>query len=182
MNGDYIVKSTREAKAAFGVKCSKFAGAVTVEILKAALANESIPTSPRDVFVRGIPVEIDLVVPRQGAKPALGLLYEPGQVAAALEIKNSGSFGESTLEKIRKDFAICQEAGIRYAYVTLEERRSYRWAASTELLGCHCFTLAWHKVTGGPIEPTEDWVGLVKFLRQCLAEAQSPKIAMPPSL
>ena len=168
MNGEYIVTTTRKAKAAFGGKCSKFAGAVTVEILKAALAKESIPTSSRDVFVRGIPVEVDLLVPRQGEKPALGLLYEPRQVAAALEIKNSGSFGRGTLEKIRRDFGLFREAGVCCAYVTLEERRSYRWAASAERLGYPCFTLAWHKVTGGPIETTEDWAALVEFLRRCL--------------
>lgn len=166
MKGDQVVTRARDLKAAFGVKCSKFAGAVSVEILKAALAEEGIPTSPRDVFVRGIPVEIDLVIPREGQEPTVGLLYEPEQVAAALEVKNSGSFGESTLKKVRHNFGRFRVAGIRCAYVTLEERRGYRWAASSDRLGFPCFTLAWHKTTGGPIEPTEEWVELVEFLRQ----------------
>jgi hypothetical protein len=168
VTGEQIVTRARDEKAAFGIKCSKFAGAVTVEILRAALTDEGIPVSPRDVFVRGIPVEIDLVVPRPKQEPLWGLLYEPGQVAAALEIKNTGTFGENSLAKIRRDFGHFREAGISCAYVTLEERRSYRWAASTEVLGFSCFTLAWHAFTGGPIEPTEAWVELVKFLRKCI--------------
>jgi hypothetical protein len=127
MKGDQVVTRVRNLKAAFGVKCSKFTGAVSVEILKPALAEEGIRTSPRNVFVRGIPVEVDLVIPREGQKPAVRLLYEPQQIAAALEVKNSDSFGESTLKKVRHDFGRLREANIRCAYVTLEERRSYRW-------------------------------------------------------
>jgi hypothetical protein len=167
MDGERLITMAREAKIAFGVKCSKFAGAVTVEILKAALLAEGIPTSPRDVFVRGIPVEIDLVVPRHGQQPVLGLLYEPQQVAVVLEVKNSGSFGSDAVEKIRNDFSRCREVGIACAYVTFEERRRHPWAASAERLGAPCFTLAWHRTSGGPIEATQEWADLLKFLQQC---------------
>jgi hypothetical protein len=70
MDGEHIMVMARETKAAFGAKCSEFAGAVAVQILRDALAEQGIPTSPRDVFVRGIPLEIDLVVPRPGRQPA----------------------------------------------------------------------------------------------------------------
>ena len=168
MNGKWVVTTARQEKTRFGVKYSKFAGAVSVEILRVALAGEGIATSSRDVFVRGVPLEIDVLVPRGGQTPSLGLLYEPDQVAAALEVKNSGSFGEGTLEKVRRDFGRLREVGIRGAYVTLEERHGYKWAASNERLGFPCFTLAWHRQSAGAFDLTEDWIELLKFLRQCM--------------
>ena len=170
MRGEEIVDKARKAKKDFGANCpKKFAGAVAIEILRAALNDEGIVTSPRDVFVRGVPVEVDLIVPYKDEKPFLGLLYEPKQVAVALEVKKSGSFGEGALDKIRFDFARLREAGIRCAYVTFEERQSYRWKATTENLGFPCFTLAWHKKTDGPLEPTQEWERLVGFLREVVA-------------
>jgi hypothetical protein len=168
MSGEELVTAARSASNDFGVKCSKFSGAVTVELLKRALEEEGIPTSARDVFVRGVPVEIDLVIPRRGEKPSLGLVYEPRQVAVALEIKKTGSFGEQTLQTVRNNFTLLSERKVTYAYVTLEERKNYRWAASEKNLGFRCFTFAWHKATHGPLETTEDWASLVKFLRECL--------------
>ncbi|MBI4178422.1 hypothetical protein HY522_03230 [bacterium] len=167
MTGLEVVNKAREAKQRFGAKCSKFAGAVAVEIVKSALLEQGIPTSPRDVFVRGIPVEVDLVVPRDGQEPALALLYERTQVAAVVEVKTTGSFGESTLSKIRQDFSRFQENGLPYAYVTLEERRGYRWALTTDRMGFPCFTLAWHSVMNGPVDPTEEWLAFIRFLREC---------------
>jgi|HubBroStandDraft_6_1064221.scaffolds.fasta_scaffold668781_2 hypothetical protein len=62
MTGEEIVTKAWEECDAFG-KCGKFAGAATVEILKQALADEGLPTSVRDVFIKGLPVEWDIVVP-----------------------------------------------------------------------------------------------------------------------
>jgi hypothetical protein len=84
-------------------------------------------------------------------------------------VKKSGSFGQPTLEKLQHGFSLYREAGICCAYVTLEERRGYRWAASPQQIGGSCFALGWHRTTDGPIEPTEDWGRLLLFLRQCLA-------------
>lgn len=170
MRGEEIVEKARKAKKDFGAHCpKKFAGAVVVEILRAALNDEGILTSPRDVFVRGVPVEIDLIVPYKGEQPCLGLLYEPNHVAVALEVKKSGLFGEHALTTIRSNVAWLREAGIRCAYVTFEERQSYRWKATTENLGVPCFTLAWHEKTDGPLQPTQDWEHLVAFLRELVA-------------
>jgi hypothetical protein len=70
MTGEEIVMQAWSASEAFG-KCGKFAGAATVEIVKQALADEGLPTSVRDVFIKGLPVEWDLVVPRPLAEPSL---------------------------------------------------------------------------------------------------------------
>jgi hypothetical protein len=57
--------------------------------------------------------------------------------------------------------------GIACAYLTLEERRGFRWAVSSERIGYPCFTLGWHKATGGPFEATAEWDQLVLFLENC---------------
>jgi hypothetical protein len=169
MTGEEIVRQARNASKGFQLRSSKFSGAMTAELMKRVLADEGIATSARDVFIRGIPLEIDLIVPYRGEEPSLGLLYEPRQVAAALEIKKMGAFGELTLQTIRKNFHQLRELGVACAYVTLEERKNYRHAASEDNLGFPCFTLAWHKVMDGPLEETRDWDRLLAFLRQCVS-------------
>jgi hypothetical protein len=58
MTGEEVVTQAWDACDAFG-KCGKFAGAATVEVVKQALADEGLPTSVRDVFIKGLPVEWD---------------------------------------------------------------------------------------------------------------------------
>jgi hypothetical protein len=100
MTGQDIVTQVWDATERFG-KCGEFGGAATVEIVKHALKQEGIVTSARDVFVRGVPLEIDLIIPHRGAQPSVGgILYEPLEVAVALEIKKSGCYGKQSLALI----------------------------------------------------------------------------------
>ena len=147
---------------------------MAAELMKRVLADEGIPTSARDVFIRGVPLEIDLIVPYRGEEPTLGLLYKPQQVAAALEIKKMGSFGERTLQTVRQNFNMLGELKVACAYVTLEERKSYRYKATEENLGGFpCFTLAWHKGIDGPLEDAQGWDGLLAFIRKCTSRGTS---------
>ncbi len=181
MTGEEIVRQARSASKSFQSTSRKFSGAMTAELMKRVLADEGIPTSSRDVFIWGVPLEIDLIVPYRGEKPTLSLLYEPRQVAAALEIKKMGSFGEKTLLTIRNNFNRFRELKVACAYVTLEERKSYRYRATEENLGGFpCFTLAWHKVMDGPVEDTHDWDKLLTFLRNCIAAGN--RAVGPPAL
>lgn len=166
MTGEEIVRQARDAGKGFQLKSRKFAGAVTAELMKKVLADEGILTSARDVFIRGVPFEIDLIVPYRGEEPTLGLLYEPEQVAAALEIKKTGTFGEQALENIRKNFGQLRKLNVKCAYVSLEERQSYLYKATKEKLDAECFIFAWHKVTDGPLEETPDWDRLLAFIRE----------------
>jgi len=170
MTGLQLVERARQLEATFGVKPpNNFSGAATVEILRAALSSKGNPVSSRNVFVRAVPVEVDLLVLRNTAEPFLGLLYEPQHVAVALEVKKTGTFGEDSLLKVKNDFGLLHKAGVSCAYVTFEERHGYRWAASKECLGFPCFTLAWHRKTAGPLEPTEDWERFLAYLKDSLA-------------
>jgi hypothetical protein len=177
MTGEEIVRQVRNASEGFQAKCRKFSGAVTVEIMKRVLEKEGITTSARDVFIRGIPLEIDLLVPYRGEEPTLGLLYEPRQVAVALEIKKSGSFAAQGIRTIRKNFKLLRGLKVACAYVTLEERESYRYKVTEKNIGgFRCFTLAWHKGTAMILEDTHQWDRLLTFLSEN-RDRQSPNAA-----
>src|ERR1035437_5440630 len=142
---------------------------MTIELVKRVLAHEGIATSARDVFVRGIPLEIDLIVPRRGQEPTLGLLYEPQQVAAALEIKKSGTFGRQSLQTIRRNFKQLRKHKVKCAYLTLEERKTYRYKETRKNIGGFpCFTLAWH-MGQDELTETRHWENFLTFLRQRLS-------------
>jgi hypothetical protein len=161
MTGEEIVRQVRDASDGFQVTSRKFAGAVTAELMKTFLADEGIATSARDVYIRGLPI-----VPRRGQKATFGLVYEPEQVAAALEVKKSGSFGEPTLLAIRNNFIRLRALKVKCAYVAIEERKTYCWKATKQNIGGFpCFTLCWHK--GETLIETQDWTRLLAFLRKC---------------
>jgi hypothetical protein len=167
MTGEEIVMKARNECARFGT-CGKFAGAATVEIMKQALAEEGIATSVRDVFVQGLPFEVDLVVPRLGADPLLnGLLYQSMQVACALEIKLSGLHSKEDVPFLTRKFERAKTLGVHCAYVTFGERQSYRDKATEENLRSPCFTLTWH--TAKALTDTGDWPRLLAFVRQRLS-------------
>jgi hypothetical protein len=171
MTGEEIATLAWDASEAFG-KCGKFAGAATVEIVKQALADEGLSTSVRDVFIRGLPVEWDLIVPRPLAQPSLnGLIYEPADVACALEIKLSGLHGKEDAPRINYNFERAKALGVSCAYVTLGERQSYRHKASEENLSFSIFTITWH--TSNTLTDTGDWVRLLTFLRGRISAVSS---------
>jgi len=72
-----------------------------VEVIRQALLDDGIPVSSRDVFIRGIPIEFDLIVPRHDASPpADRILYEAtlslqlqlNTICAAWHITTSGCY------------------------------------------------------------------------------------------
>lgn len=104
MNDATLLDQINRAKEDFGTKCSKYAGAITVEFIRRALREHGISASPRDVFIKGVPIEIDLLIPKASTSPENGILYRPEDVLIALEIKNSGAFGEATIRRIKNNF------------------------------------------------------------------------------
>jgi hypothetical protein len=165
MDDRELLKRVLEARQAFGMTCTKFTGAVTVELLREALVDYGFRLSPRDVFLKGVPVEINLLMLRHTARPLDGVSYEPSGVLAAFEVKSRGSFGAKSVESVRRSFAAVQDANASIAciYVALAERRNYRWAVTTERLGHEAFTFFWH--TGSErnlaYESSGDWQKLL---------------------
>lgn len=167
-----IFETISNAKKDFGIKCAKFAGTVTVEVIKLALEKHGILTSPRDVFIKGLPIEIDLLISTREAVPEHSILYEPQDVLLVLEIKNYGSFGESTISSIKKNFQRIRQLNkeICCAYITLVERKGYKWAISRENTGFPSYTLFWHHGSGRnfKIELTGDWKKLLDDINKII--------------
>jgi hypothetical protein len=163
-----ILAIVNNAKRKFGTKCGKYAGAVCAESIRAALRQHGVAASSRDVFIDGVPIEIDLVVPRPRAVAEHGLLYQPEDVLVAIEIKNSGSFGNATIETTSRTFATIRrkDSRISCVYVTLAERKGFRFAVTNENVGASAFTLFEHNGASKNREykATGDWGRLIAHL------------------
>lgn len=162
-----------------GVKCNKFLGAVTVEVLRAALREAGLLVAERDVFIRGVPVEVDLLILRPGTDTIGRLLYESSEVIAALEIKNRGSFGKSTVQRVHATFLRFSGAvpGIHCAYVTLSERKGYGWAITDDNIGDphRAFTLFRREGAVGDCDSpisTGQWCQLLQTLQSWVYESR----------
>ena len=156
-----IRNSINKAKERFGLTCRKCAGALTVEIIRHALLKIGIRVSRRDVFIRGVPLEIDFLVPGPHARPSNGLVYRSADVLAIVEVKNAGSFGKPTIETIQQNFKVIRKANrrIRCCYLTVAERRGFRWAVTSRNSGGNAYTMFWHHGSGKNLayDPSGDW-------------------------
>lgn len=149
--------------------CKKYTGSLTVEIIKNALSLSlpinKIDISPRDVFIRGVPSEIDFVIAKKGAIAQNCLVYEPSDILWVFEIKNSGSFSKETISSIRNNFQKIKNCNpeIECFYLTLSELIGYKWAITEENLAFPSFTLFWHSRSGKnkKFEPTKDWENMI---------------------
>lgn len=137
-----ILRATEE----FGIKCKKFSGAITAELIREALLVEGFNISERDVFIDGIPIEIDLLITQKDSSPKNQIRYNPNDVLVALEIKSRGSFGKNSTRSILNNFEIIKQTQktIQCIYITLSERKNYKWRATEENINAPVYTLFWH--------------------------------------
>jgi UDP-N-acetylglucosamine 2-epimerase len=154
----------------FGVKCKKFSGTLTVELIRQALLKKGFNVSERDVFIKGIPVEIDLLIYKKGISSENRVLYKPEDVLVILEVKRKGTFGEFAIKSIMNNFKLIKQRSknINCIYVTLTERKNYKWKATEQNINSPVFTLFWHS---GPennmkYENTRDWKKLINYLNK----------------
>jgi hypothetical protein len=151
------------------VSCPKFCGTFTAEEIRRRLLRHGLPVSQQDVFIRNIPIEIDLVIPRPNAKARLhGLVYKPEDVLAVLEIKYRGTFSGDAIGRIRENFRTIQLANksISCFYLTVTETLGYKNAVTREKLGYPAYTLYWY--AKGKHKKTNDWNKLVTQLKKKL--------------
>ena len=157
-----------------GKTCKKFSGSLTVELIRQRLKKSGIPVSPRDVFIKGLGIEIDLVIPRPGILPAYNVIYNPEDVTAALEVKYRGAFGSQALDNTKANFQRIQQLDkrIQCIYVTVVETIGYKWAVTRKNLGFPAYTLYWYSNKTQEYRPSEDWEKLVNRLTQAIRNLQ----------
>ena len=169
-----LLDSVRKYKKSFGVEagsaCNKYLGSLAIELLRRSFAERGINTSGRDVFIRGVPVEIDLLIPGNDARPEYGLAYDPSDVKAALEVKTRGCYGQKSLDSVRRAFELIRKGNphIACAYVTLTELKGYKYAADEKQLECpNVFTLSWHtRKDENDWDPCQkEWERLLNWLK-----------------
>jgi len=164
------LKREFDPKKEFGRSINKFSGAITVEAIREVLQNEGIPVSPRDVFIKGVPIEIDLLIPSPRKTQESKLLYAPEEVLAVLEIKNAGSFGEKTINTTRDNFNRIKQIAAKAlcCYVALAERRNFKDAVKDEnIRPFKAYTLFEHDNSGN-YKPTGEWKKLLEDLREVI--------------
>ena len=165
-----ILREVEQQKQAFGTTCRKLCGALTSEILRSHIVSHGFTVSPRDVFIRGLGAELDLMVVRPGATPTLGVVYEPSDVLAVLEVKNHGAFGPQTAENTRHVFDRVTKvaAHVFCCYLSLLERKGYPHAVTDHALGYPAFTMFLHSGSGRREirTSTGDWNRFLAELRR----------------
>ncbi len=137
-----------------------------MEMLRELLKNNKICVSPRNVFIRGIPSEIDLLILRRTVTPSWNMLYDPSDVKYALEVKKSGAFGKGTIEKVKALFGTIRRINpkICCAYVAWGERLNYKDSVTSKTLGSKgkAYTFVHYRSKYEKYEPTDE---LEQFLR-----------------
>lgn len=153
-----------------GETCKKFSGTLTVELIRQRLKKSGIPVSPRDVFIKGLGIEIDLVIPRPGTLPAHNIIYNPEDVVAALEVKYRGAFSSQALDNTKANFQRIKQVDkrIQCIYVAVVETRGYKWAVTRKNLGFPAYTLYWYSNKTHEHQPSRDWEKLVNRLAQAI--------------
>lgn len=151
---------------------TKLTGALATEVVREHLLLEGFQVSQRDVFIRGLPAELDLLI-YSGAKPENGLIYEPTDVRGILEIKYSGIYDRQVIPRLRDCFAAIRSKcpTVFCACGVIHERQGFRFAATSTDLGHPVYTLHWWSGKRRNARNTGEWERLIKDLRSCLTPA-----------
>ena len=168
MEEDVIRNEVEEAETSFGIKSNKFSGALMIEVLKSHLEKAGFSASNRDVFIKGVKSEIDLLVIRKDAIPQYDLIYNPNDVIAAFEVKRSGSYGEQEVYKIKNTFDRIREknSNIFCCYITFKERKNYKYKITSEKLRYEAYTLFFYEKEGEGLKNNEgEWDKFIEKLK-----------------
>jgi hypothetical protein len=154
---------------------TKLTGALAIEAVRNHLLKSGFTVSARDVFINGIPTEFDMLVVRPTAKPAFGIVYKPADVTAVLEIKFSGAYSQQVLPHLRQLFDRVKAAHrhIQCIYLTVCERRTYKYRITSKALGWPAFTLNWWTdYKNSDVCPGDAFEEVVTCIQSALSKAE----------
>jgi hypothetical protein len=154
---------------------TKFTGALTVEIVRNRLIGIGLPVSSRDIYIRGHSSEFDLAVVRDNANPKYGILYEPADVAAIIEVKYSGVYSKEVPETIKRLFDEVHEGHphIVCVYLSVSENPSFNYRIMSNTLGHPAFTLYWVNRSDEILKIGDPFESFASTLRNALQQLPS---------
>ena len=115
-------------------RCTKFVGAITMEVLRNEFLNFNFNISNRDVFISGIPNEIDFLIAKKDSIPVENIVYNPDDVLAVFEIKFRGSYGKEAVSRIKRIFDSIKDLNekIECYYISVSENSKYKYRITKE--------------------------------------------------
>jgi hypothetical protein len=116
-------------------KGTKFVGAVTIELLRKEFEELDLNVSNRDVFVEGVPYELDLLITKKGTTAEANVVFDSKDVLAVLEVKFSGSYGKKNIDHVKAVFnsVTASNNSIKCFYLSISENSRYKYRATTEV-------------------------------------------------
>ena len=151
---------------------TKFTGALTVEIVRDHLIKMGLPVSSRDIYIRGYSSEFDLAVVRDNTEPIYGILYEPKDVAAIIEVKYSGVYSKEVPETIKLLFDGVRKCNphIVCVYLSVCENPSFKYRIMSKTLGHPAFTLYWVNRSDEILKKGDSFDSFAASLRNALQQ------------
>lgn len=171
MEENQILKEVINYRNLMGCFCKKLTGSATCQAIRKHLRNKAFNISQRDVYIKGIPNEIDLLLLKDYVNEKM-LVYDPKDVLAVFEIKFSGSYGEDSIENTKKlgEKIKGLNKNIRCLYVTLLETKTYKYRITKENTGFNIFEIFYKKGNLGSKNfktfNTGDWDRLLNYLKK----------------
>jgi|SRR3989344_107977 len=149
-----------------GCSCNKFKGAATVQVLRKYLSSKGFNVSDRDVYIKGVPNELDLLVLRKNVNNSL-IIYNPEDVIFVFEIKYGGTTDLGTI-LIKYHRIIEKNNKINCAYVTILEQQSWTNRFTKETIGFDYFVFYTYRSTARPKPEVNmgGWEKLLKYLKE----------------
>jgi len=155
---------------------TKVRGAATVEVIRSHLCATGLCISPRDVYMSDIPTEFDLLAVRRSARPRCGIIYDPADVKVVFEIKFYGVWGKEAVQELQERFAKvkAKHGHIQCVYITVLERKNFKYCVTSESLGAKAFTLYWVDNKDRVHEVADSRESVVEWVRSASPDSQSP--------
>jgi len=124
---------------------TKATGAVTNEVIRKLLQDEGIKVSLRNVFIEGFPTEWDLIIAKEGTEAELDCIWQPTDVLAVIEIKYSGLYDNSAVQRLNQTFLqlTSKHPHIKPYYFTVMETQNARNRITDQKIGGRSLTLHW---------------------------------------
>jgi hypothetical protein len=125
------------------IKCNKFIGAMTTEVIRETLTNKGFNVSERDSFIKGVPNEIDLMITKKDTLPIFNSYYNPEDVLFVFEIKYRGIYGKEEIDHIKTMFENVRKVNpkINCVYLTIYENKKHPHRATLDKISGEVFEL-----------------------------------------